>query len=104
MKPVLQRIAGRLVQHQRTTEPAPQAIIISLPEEGDIYTFGRSVQVAENSPLELAVEFASKLQLPVLQTAFVVLLLAGIAATLVITGTRRGESVVPPTESTDTAA
>ena len=54
---ILQQIAGRLVQHQRTTEPAPQAIIISLPEEGAVYTFSRSVQVAENEPLELDLDF-----------------------------------------------
>ena len=60
---VLQKIAARLVQHQRATEPAPQAIIISLPEEGDVYTFGRSVQVAENAPLELDLNFGSKLRL-----------------------------------------
>jgi hypothetical protein len=40
---VLQQIARRLVQHQRATEPAPQAIIISLPEEGSVYTFSRTV-------------------------------------------------------------
>ena len=39
---VLQQIAARLVQHQRTTEPAPQAITITLPEEGTVYTFSRS--------------------------------------------------------------
>ncbi len=56
---VLQQIAGRLVQHQRTTEPAPQAIVISLPEEGTVYSFRRSVQVEENAPLELELEFQS---------------------------------------------
>lgn len=60
---ILQRIAGRLVQHQHTTEPAPQAIIISLPEEGLVYTFRRSVQVAENAPLELDLRFASEFRL-----------------------------------------
>ncbi len=80
---VLQQIAGRLVQHQHTTEPAPQAIIISLPEEGDVYTFGRSVQVAENAPLELDLDFGSKQTLPLWQTATVLLLLASIVASLV---------------------
>ncbi len=60
---ILQQIAGRLVQHQRTTEPAPQAIIISLPEEGNIYSFRRSVQVAENAPLELVLQFNSQYKL-----------------------------------------
>jgi hypothetical protein len=57
---ILQQIAGRLVQHQRSTEPAPQAIVISLPEEGNIYQFRRSVQVAEKSPLELRLQFQSQ--------------------------------------------
>ena len=79
---VLQQIAARLVQHQHTTDPAPQAIIISLPEEGDIYTFGRSVQVAENAPLELELGFRSKLALHFWQTGIVVLLLGVIGASL----------------------
>ncbi|MEQ1828079.1 MAG: hypothetical protein ABL921_19110 [Pirellula sp.] len=82
---ILQQIAGRLVQHQRSTEPAPQAIIISLPEEGNIYTFRRSVQVAENAPLELELKFNSQYKLQVWQWAMlaclVVLLCAGLAST-----------------------
>ena len=85
---ILQQIAGRLVRHQRTTEPAPQAIIISLPEEGDVYTFGRSVQVAENAQLELNLDFASKLRLHIWQTVLVVALLAAIAAALAFAATR----------------
>jgi len=79
---ILQQIAGRLVQHQHTTEPAPQAIIISLPEEGDVYTFGRSVQVAENAPLELDLDFGSKLRLHRWQMALVLALLGAIGAAL----------------------
>ncbi|MCS7469601.1 hypothetical protein NZK35_23370 [Stieleria sp. ICT_E10.1] len=79
---VLQQIAARLVRHQRTTEPAPQAIIISLPEEGSVYTFGRTVQVAENAPLELDLEFASQYRIQAWQMALVTLLLAGFAAAL----------------------
>ncbi|MCR9296961.1 MAG: hypothetical protein NXI32_29995, partial [bacterium] len=60
---VLQRIAGRLVQHQRTTEPAPQAILISMPEEGTVYSFSRGVQVAENAPLILNLKFDSRYRL-----------------------------------------
>jgi Nodulation protein S (NodS) len=85
---ILQQIAGRLVQHQHTTEPAPQAIIISLPEEGDVYTFGRSVQVAENAPLELELDFGSKLRLHLWQTALVLSLLAGMGAALAFVTTR----------------
>ncbi len=89
---VLQQIAGRLVQHQHTTEPAPQAIIISLPEEGDGYTFGRSVQVAENAPLELQLDFSSKLRLHFWQTALVSALVFGIAAALASVTTTVGKA------------
>ncbi len=76
---ILQQIAGRLVQHQHTTEPAPQAILISLPEEGSVYTFSRSVQVAENAPLELNLGFASQLRLHFWETVAVITLLAILA-------------------------
>jgi hypothetical protein len=56
---VLQRIAGRLVQHQRAAEAAPRAIAMSIPEDGTIYRFSRGVQVAENSPLELELRLGS---------------------------------------------
>jgi hypothetical protein len=78
---ILQKIAGRLVQHQRTTEPAPQAIIISLPEEGNIYSFRRSVQVAENAPLELNLQFNSQYKLRTWQWVMLAgLILVGICA------------------------
>ena len=86
---ILQQIAGRLVLHQRTTEPAPQAILISLPEEGDVYTFGRTVQVSENALLELDLEFASKLKLPLWQTTLVLALLTAIVAALTFAATRQ---------------
>ncbi|MDX1925544.1 MAG: hypothetical protein SFV81_03440 [Pirellulaceae bacterium] len=80
---ILQQIAGRLVQHQRTTEPAPQAIVISLPEDGNIYSFRRSVQVAENAPLELQLQFHSQYKLQVWQWTMLVglvgLLMVGLA-------------------------
>ncbi len=79
---ILQQLAGRLVQHQRTTEPAPQAIIISLPEEGNIYSFRRSVQVAENAPLELDLQFNSRYKLRLWQwcmlAGLIVLVVAGL--------------------------
>ena len=87
---VLQQIAARLVQHQRVTEPTPQAITISLPEEGTVYTFGRSVQVAENAPLELDLRFGSQLRLPFWQIALVLALLVAIAVMLAFVTTRRG--------------
>lgn len=85
---ILQRIASRLVQHQHTTEPAPQAIIISLPEEGNIYTFARTVQVTENAPLELDLDFASKLRLHMWRTAMLLALLVGLGATIAFATTR----------------
>ncbi len=78
----LQQIAGRLVKHQRTTEPAPQAIIISLPEDGNIYSFRRSVQVAENAPLELQLEFHSQYKLRVWQWVTLAVLIGLLAAGL----------------------
>ncbi len=86
---VLEGIAERLVQHQRTTEPAPQAIVISLPEEGEVYTFNRSVQVAENSPLELDLEFEARLALPFGSSLFTLLLLLGGSVVVVWSMTRQ---------------
>ena len=65
-------------QHGEDTEPAPQAIIISLPEEGNIYSFRRSVQVAENVPLELELQFNSQYKLRAWQW----LMLAGLVGLL----------------------
>ncbi len=78
----LQRMAGRLVQHQRATEPAPQAIVISLPEEGHVYSFRRSVQVAENAPLELQLEFHSQTKLRAWQWAALIGMLIVLAVGL----------------------
>ena len=89
---VLQRIAGRLVQHQRGTDPTPQAILISLPEEGEVSTFSRSVQVAENAPLELDLQFAANLDLPLSRSMVTFLLvLAGSAAMVWAAGLRTGD-------------
>jgi hypothetical protein len=81
----LGQIATRLVQHQHTTEPAPQAIIISLPEEGSVYTFTRSVQVAENAPLQLDLDFGSQYRLHLWQILVVAALLIGFATAMVTT-------------------
>jgi hypothetical protein len=79
---ILQQIAGRLVKHQRTTEAAPQAILISLPEEGNVYSFRRSVQVSENAPMSLTLTFDSEYQLRAWQWCLLggilVLLAAGV--------------------------
>lgn len=55
---VLQRIATRLVKHQKITEPAPRAITITLPEEGTVYSFRRTVHVSGNTPLKLDLKIA----------------------------------------------
>ncbi len=88
---MLERIAGRLVQHQRSTEPAQQAIIISLPEEGVFYTFSRSVQVAENAPLELDLEFRFTRDLPFWRSIGLLLSLFGFAG-MVVWASRRKKS------------
>lgn len=95
---VLQQIAGRLVQHQRTTEPAPQAIIISLPEEGNVYSFSRSVQVSENSPLELQLDFAAQRRLKAWQVAMALVLLILLAAIVASSARVRG---IPEDEKKD---
>ncbi|MCP4891828.1 MAG: hypothetical protein GY904_35215, partial [Planctomycetaceae bacterium] len=77
--------------HQHTTEPAPQAIIISLPEEGTVYTFGRSLQVSENAPLELELDFARTLRLYLWQVTVVLALLAILATTLTFVATAKSE-------------
>jgi hypothetical protein len=89
---ILQRIAARLVQHQHTTDPAPQQILISLPEEGSVYTFKRSVQVAENTPLELRLSFDSKFQRHFSQTLATVGMLGVIAMAFVFALSKRRQS------------
>ncbi|MBB3209298.1 hypothetical protein FHS27_005138 [Rhodopirellula rubra] len=84
---VLQAIAYRLVQHQRATETAPQAIQISLPEEGTMYSFSRTVQVTENAPLDLDLKFESRYRIPFWQSGLLVLLLALTAAVLTYAST-----------------
>lgn len=86
---VLQKIAARLVQHQHTTDPASQAILISLPAEGEVYTFARSVQVAENAPLELDLDFRSRQDLPLWQAGTVILLQMILGAVFAFGAVRR---------------
>ncbi len=76
---ILGQIAARLVQHQRASQPAPRAILISLPEEGTTYTFSRTVQVAESQPLELDLDFGLQARLRPWQIAAVVSLLVILA-------------------------
>ncbi|TWT74208.1 threonine/serine exporter family protein [Allorhodopirellula solitaria] len=79
----LQRIAAKLVQHQRTAELPPQAILISLPREGAISTFTRSVQVAEGLPMELDLDFAWKYRFPIWRSLLAIALLTVLAAAFV---------------------
>ncbi|MFU7561451.1 hypothetical protein ACMFWY_22410 [Roseiconus sp. JC912] len=77
---VLGQIASRLVQHQHGTEPAPQAITISLPEEGTVYRFTRAVQVSENAPLQLQLQLTRVWRVEWWQTAITIALLTLLAA------------------------
>ncbi|MDB4358754.1 hypothetical protein N9Z18_00775 [Verrucomicrobiales bacterium] len=86
----LRRIAAQLVKHQRSSIPAPQAITITLPEEGEIYTFHRTVQVAENAPLNLDLTFTGSHQISI-GKAVVLLLLCALVAVGIGFGARRGE-------------
>ncbi|MEO0446709.1 MAG: hypothetical protein AAF191_11605, partial [Verrucomicrobiota bacterium] len=60
---VLRRIGSRLVQHQRSLEPAPPALAATLPEGENRYVFRRTVQVGE-APLSLRLNLASADALP----------------------------------------
>ena len=77
-------IAEQLVKHQHSTQPAPQAIRINMPEEGNVYTFRRSVQVAEKAPLEIEVDVELERRLKTWQVAATVLLLAIMAIVMFI--------------------
>lgn len=87
----LQRVATKLVEHQRTTEPVPQAILISLPTEGAVSTFTRTVQVAENAPLELELEYDWIFRLPTWRslTLVVIIILMAVGLIAVTAGNSR---------------
>jgi uncharacterized protein YigA (DUF484 family) len=51
----LRTIASRLVSQQLAAEPAPKAIGITLPRQGAVASFSRSIQVDGAEPLELDV-------------------------------------------------
>ena len=55
---VLQRIAGKIVRQQQAQETVARPMGLVLPTEGLVYRFERSLQVAENVPLELDLSFA----------------------------------------------
>ncbi len=52
----LNGVAGRLVDQQLATEPAPAGIEVAMLERGTVYTFTRSVQVDGAQPLGLTLE------------------------------------------------
>ena len=76
---VLHRIAVKMVQQQRSTEPAPQAINVTLPDEGTVYSFNRTVQVSDNAPLELKLKFGAARDLGFWRVLGLLVLLAAIA-------------------------
>ena len=64
-------------------------MLISLPEEGTVYAFSRSVQVAENAPLVLDLDFDSQLRIPLWKILVVSLFLVIVIASLTTVTTRR---------------
>jgi hypothetical protein len=78
------------VKHQRSSIPAPQAITITLPEEGSIYTFQRTVQVAENAPLTLNLKFSGSDSVSMWK-AIALLLLCAVVAVGIGYGGKRSE-------------
>ena len=79
---VLQRIAGRIVRQQRTIEPATRAMSVTLPEEGQVYRFERALQVAENAPLKLELEFGDRSRPDAWKVLLVLAMILGLAAML----------------------
>lgn len=88
---VLRRIATRLVKHQRTTEPAPQAIDVIRPEEGRLYRFRRPLQVAEDKPLGLLVRLTPEHRLAPWRILLVAAALLVLAAAIARPPRRKAE-------------
>ncbi len=80
---VLERLAGRLVSHQRSAESALQAIRVTRAQGGRYFNFVRSVQVDEGDPLKLRLEFRSSRKAGEARTFLVFFLIAALAAGLV---------------------
>lgn len=78
----LRGIAGRIVDQQLATEPAPSAIDITIPESGNILTFTRSIQVDGEKPLGLSLHLSSARGANPWTIAFI-LAATAVAATLV---------------------
>ena len=73
----LRGIATKMVDQQLSTEPAPGAIDVTLPERGQVFTFTRSLQVDGSAPLELKLDIDKVVRS---NPAINVLLLLAIAA------------------------
>ena len=52
----LKAIANRVVAQQLAAEPAPAALDVTLPENGSVLSFGRSVQVGSDEAMTLEIE------------------------------------------------
>ena len=77
----LKRIAARLVSQQLAAEPAIKAIDITLPPNGHLHIFKRSVQVDGNAPLELKLNVSREREVKtwvVLVTLLAIVLVTGI--------------------------
>lgn len=59
----LHRIAGKIVSQQQGTEALARPMGMVLPSEGMVYRFERPLQVAENAPLKLKLDFAPRSRL-----------------------------------------
>ena len=88
----LEVIATRLVTHQRSTEPAPQAISMTLPEEGRVFTFSRSVKVKRDAPLTLDLRFESPRVRSSSREAIVIILVLALIGILFLGLKRRKSS------------
>ena len=85
----LKGIASRLVDQQLAAEPAPNAIDVTLTENGRVLTFTRSLQVDGGAPLELKLEVGKTAYANLKFTIMLMLALAAIAAIPLV---RRNES------------
>lgn len=76
----LKEIANQIVTQQLAAEPAPVALDVTLPERGTVLTFGRSVQVNGESPMEITLKLHRTDSGPAWLAGALCLLLGGMAA------------------------
>jgi len=53
---VLRRLAERIIDQQQAADPAPEGIELTIPDDGNVVTFRRALQVAGDAPLLLELE------------------------------------------------